>query len=83
MMDLRDLIPGFDTRATVLLTGCYHGDRPGMHSWPGRDMPQRTPVANLYNVGDGVKPPGTTALPGAAASAVKVVEEIMGSRQVE
>ena len=47
-----------------------------MHSWPGRDMAQRTPVTNLYNVGDGVKPQGTTGLVGAVASALVVVEDI-------
>jgi len=31
-----------------------------MHCWPGRDLPQKTPIVNLYNVEDGVKPAGTT-----------------------
>jgi hypothetical protein len=76
MDDLRSLIPGFDRRAKILLAGSYHGDWPGMHSWPGFDMPQKTSIVHLYNVGDGVKPLGTVALPGAVASALAVVEEV-------
>ena len=78
-MDLRDLIPDFEKRARVLLAGCYQGDWPGMHAWPGRDLPNRTPIENLYNVGDGVKRPGMTALPGVVASAVHVVQDVLKS----
>jgi hypothetical protein len=52
-----------------------------MHCRPGWDLPQKTPVVHLYNVGDGVKPSGTVALPGAAASALAVVEDILGRLQ--
>lgn len=74
--DLRELIPDFDRRAEILLKGTYYGGWPAMHCWPGRDLPQKTPVVNLYNVGDGVKPAGTTGLPSTAASALAVVEDI-------
>jgi len=76
MQDLKDLIPDFERRARILTAGFYHGRWPGMHCWPGRDLPQKTPIENLYNVGDGVKPGGTTGLPGAAASALAAVEDI-------
>jgi len=76
LADLRDLIPDFDRRGEVLLAGCYHRNWPGMHCWPGRDLPVKTPVVNLYDVGDGAKPSGTTALPGTMASALEVVEEL-------
>jgi phytoene desaturase len=76
LRDLKDLIPGFERRARIMTAGFYHGRWPGMHSWPGRDLPQKTPIENLYNVGDGVKPTGTTGLPSAAASALAVVEDI-------
>ena len=76
MQDLECLIPDFEKRARILRAGFYHGRWPGMHSWPGKDLPQKTPIENLYNVGDGVKPAGTTGLPGAAASALAVVEDI-------
>jgi phytoene dehydrogenase-like protein len=76
-MDLRDLIGDFEKRAKILLAGCYRGDWPGMRAWPGKDLPCQTPVENLYNVGDGVKPRGTTALPGVVGSAFHVVQNIL------
>ena len=51
--DLRDLLPRFEEHTEVLLTGTFHGDWPAMYAWPGDDMPQKTPIVNLYNVGDG------------------------------
>ncbi|UCE34793.1 MAG: NAD(P)/FAD-dependent oxidoreductase [Deltaproteobacteria bacterium] len=76
LQDLEDLIPDFKKRARILTAGFYHGRWPGMHCWPGRDLPQKTPIENLYNVGDGVKPAGTTGLPSAAASALAVVDDV-------
>jgi len=77
--DLKDLIPGFEKRADVLLAGSYHGDWPGMQAWPGKDLPQKTTIINRCNVGDGVKPPGKTGLPSTAASALRGVEDIKAS----
>jgi phytoene desaturase len=76
MEDLRDLLPGFDDHAEILLTGTFHGAWPAMHSWPGRDMPVKTPIVNLYHVGDGVKSPGMVAAPAAAETALRVVKDI-------
>jgi phytoene desaturase len=76
LRDLKGLIPDFEKRARVLRAGFYHGRWPGMHCWPGNDLPQKTPIENLYNVGDGAKPGGTTGLPSVAASALAVVEDI-------
>ncbi len=75
--DLRDLFPNFDSISTVLLTGVYRENWPGMHSWPGRDMPNKTPIINLYNVGDGVKQSGYTGLPSVIKSGIVVAEEII------
>jgi phytoene dehydrogenase-like protein len=75
LQDLRDLLPGFDDRAKILLAGTFHGDWPAMQSWPGYDMPQKTPIINLYNVGDGVKTAGMIALPSAVESAILVAED--------
>lgn len=74
--DLRDILPGFEAQAELLLSGTFHGEWPAMHAWPGDDMPQKTPIVNLYNVGDGVKSPGMIALPAVAETAHKVVEDI-------
>jgi phytoene dehydrogenase-like protein len=74
--DLRDIIPGFEAQAEVLLTGTFHGQWPAMHAWPGDDMPQKTPIINLYNVGDGVKTPGMIALPAVTETAHRVAEDV-------
>ncbi|MFA5374239.1 MAG: FAD-dependent oxidoreductase [Dehalococcoidia bacterium] len=74
--ELKAEIPDFDKRAELLMVSYFRGDVPGYHSWPGFDMPQKTPVVNLYNVGDGVKPSGWIGLPACARSAEMVVEDI-------
>jgi phytoene dehydrogenase-like protein len=67
--DLRDLLPGFESHAEILMTGVYHGDWPAMFSIAGQSMSQKTPIVNLYAVGDGFIPePGMTAMVGAAGS---------------
>jgi hypothetical protein len=48
-----------------------------MHRWPGYMMPVDTPVAGLFNVGDGCTPPGTIGTEGSAASARAVVDRVM------
>jgi phytoene desaturase len=71
--DLRKLIPGFD-RAEVVLFKAMRGDRaPAQQVRPGYDLDVRTPIANLVEVGDGVKPYGwigTTACAQTARTAV-------------
>ena len=74
--ELRDNIPDFDRRAEILTVSYFRGECPGYFSWPGYDMLQKTSVENLYNVGDGVKPPGWLGLPACAKSAELVVEDI-------
>jgi len=76
LQDLREHVPGFDRDAEVLTFSYFRGDWPGYRSRPGRDLPQRTSVENLYDVGDGVKPPGLIGLGACAASAEIVVEDI-------
>jgi phytoene dehydrogenase-like protein len=76
LQELRDNIPGFDKKAEILTVSYFRGDCPGYFSWPGLDMPQKTPIETLYNVGDGVKPAGWIGLPACAKSAEMVVEDI-------
>jgi len=45
-------------------------------------MDRKTPVINLYNVGDGVKPFGYTGLPGVVATGIDVAEEVMGRNRI-
>jgi phytoene dehydrogenase-like protein len=67
--DLREIIPGFDQRCQVLSRTCYRGKWPGFRTRPGSQMPHRTPVRGLYNVGDGSCPRGFAGSMGAAHSA--------------
>jgi phytoene desaturase len=63
LADLRDEIPGFD-RARILSTVVTRDDWPPQRAVAGFDLPNGTPIANLWNVGDGVKEyanGGTTA----------------------
>ena len=78
LQDLRESIPGFDRYAEVLYVHCFRGgsDWPLYHSYSGYDLPQKTSVVNLYNVGDGVKPPGWIGLEACAESARLVVADI-------
>jgi phytoene dehydrogenase-like protein len=80
MDDLRDIFPGFDERCRVLTKTCYRGKWPGFRTVSGSRPDHKTPVENLYNVGDGVCPPGYEGSMGAAKSAQLVFDEIQGRR---
>jgi len=63
LADLRAEIPGFD-QARILSTVVTRNDWPPQRAVAGFDLPHDTPIANLWNVGDGVKEyanGGTTA----------------------
>ncbi len=79
MEDARDNIPGLDTSAVDIMMRSFHGEWPGYRARPGFDLPQRTPVCGLYNVGDGVKGVGHFGLGGSAEAARLVAEEIVTS----
>jgi len=76
--DLKESIPGFDRYAEVLYVHCFRGgsDWPFYHSCSGYELPQKTSVVKLYNVGDGVKTPDWIGLEACAASARLVVADI-------
>ncbi len=54
LADLRELFPGF-AGAKMLSVRVMRGDWPAQRSCAGFDMPQDTPLANLWHVGDAVK----------------------------
>lgn len=54
LADLRELFPGFAS-AKMLSIRVMRGDWPAQRSCAGFDMPQDTPLANLWHVGDAVK----------------------------
>ncbi len=76
IQDLREMFPDFDSHAEILMAVNFYGDWPIYHAWPGEDLPQKTPIENLYNVGDGVKVPGMIGLESAAETARLVAENL-------
>jgi len=75
--DLREHVPGFDKYAEVLNTSCFFTeDWPGYRNLAGYYPPQKTPIENLYNVGDGVAPFGQCGTPGSTLTARIVTEDI-------
>jgi len=77
MLDIRENLPGFDAHGEILMAMTFHKDWPMFGTWPGRGLSQRTPVENLYIVGDRALPPGWVASSGVARTAQIVSEEIM------
>lgn len=54
LQDLRDEFPGFKD-AKMLSIRVMRGEWPAQRSCAGFDLPQETPLANLWHVGDAVK----------------------------
>lgn len=77
LADLREAVPDFDRNGKLHMVGTFHGDWPVYRTWQGFDLPQKSPIENLYNVGDGVKLPGCPGLEGCAETARVVVEDLM------
>jgi hypothetical protein len=71
--DMHKIYPNYD-KAEVILFKCMQGmNAPAQQAVPGKDLEVQTPVANLVDVGDGVKPYGwigTTACAHTARTAV-------------
>jgi phytoene dehydrogenase-like protein len=74
--DLRDHFPGFSRDMVVAVDVTAH-DWPAQRAITGYDLPQRTPVANLWNVGDGVKQWGEAGTAACAETARIVVGEVL------
>lgn len=75
VQDAREAIPGFDREAEILHASYWQKDWPMYRAMPGA-LDQKSSVENLYNVGDGVAPLVPLGLPGCAASARIVVDDI-------
>jgi phytoene desaturase len=73
--DLKEAIPGFDSRAEILHVSYWQRDWPMYRALPGA-LTQKTPIENLYNVGDGVAPLVPLGLPACAETARIVVADI-------
>ena len=77
LAELEANFPGRMASAKILVSARHSGQAPGMHRWPGHMMPVTTPVAKLWNVGDGCTSPGTIGTEGAASSAREVAKRIL------
>ncbi|MER5538889.1 phytoene desaturase family protein [Streptomyces mirabilis] len=75
MADLRDQIPGFD-RARILSTVVTRDGWPPQRAVAGYDLPNTTPLPNLWNVGDAVKEYANGGTTACAETAQLVVEQI-------
>ncbi|MDY6858839.1 MAG: FAD-dependent oxidoreductase [Pseudomonadota bacterium] len=73
--DIRDYFPGFDESMVKAIDVTAH-DWPAQRAITGYDLPNETPVANLWNVGDGVKPYGQGGTASCSETARLVVEQI-------
>ncbi|MBM3132897.1 MAG: NAD(P)/FAD-dependent oxidoreductase [Chloroflexi bacterium] len=78
LQDLAEVFPDFEAAGgRLLLKRNFSGEWPCTRAWQGSDMDQETPIENLYNVGDGVKPQGWIVGSGAAESGRIVAREII------
>jgi len=77
LADLREEIPGFD-RARILSTVVTRDDWPPQRAVAGSDLPPGTPVANLWNVGDGVKEYANGGTTACAETAQLVATQVAG-----
>jgi len=55
LQDLRDEFPDFEREAKVISIRVMRDDWPAQRSCSGYDLPQDTPLKNLWHVGDAVK----------------------------
>jgi len=74
--DLREHFPGFDSAREISVAVCAGQEWPAQRAVPGRDEPQATPIANLWNVGDGARPWAGAGQSGCVESARLAVEEL-------
>ncbi len=79
--DLREMLPGFDRYAEILLPQWFRGEFPGYRAWADRGAPSMTPIMNLYDVGDGVLVPGYISSSRAVESGRIAVNDIRNRRK--
>ncbi|MFI1914190.1 phytoene desaturase family protein [Nocardia sp. NPDC020380] len=76
LQDLREEIAGFDA-AHILSIAVTRDGWPPQRAVAGYDLPYRTPVPNLWNVGDAVKTYANAGITACAETAKIVVDEIL------
>jgi len=84
LADLADTFPDHKKRgAEILMVRRYQKNWPCVRAWPSVDSHMKTPIKNLYNVGDAVNPPEWMAGSGVAEGAKIVAEDIKGRIKLE
>ncbi|WP_337825669.1 phytoene desaturase family protein [Pseudonocardia sp. UM4_GMWB1] len=74
--DLQEQVPGFDG-ARILSVAVMRDDWPPQRAVAGYDLTSETPIANLWNVGDGVKEYANGGTTACAETAKLVTERIL------
>jgi phytoene desaturase len=74
--EVHDLFPALRGRPPFKRLG-YRGDWPIYRTWPGWEMPYRTPVEHLFLVGDAVRQPDQNGTSAAAQSGVAVAAQVL------
>jgi phytoene dehydrogenase-like protein len=77
LQDLRNEFEAFDEKARILSIRVMRGDWPAQRSIAGLDLPRETSLANLWNVGDGVREYANGGIQACAESAKLVVEQVL------
>jgi phytoene desaturase len=81
--DLRKLIKGYVDKAEVVHFKTMRGElAPAQQCQPGFDPDQRTPLDNVIEVGDGVKPFGWIGTTACAETARRATDVLLGQLQV-
>ncbi|HEY2706204.1 MAG TPA: FAD-dependent oxidoreductase [Candidatus Dormibacteraeota bacterium] len=74
--DLRDQVRGFERSARILSVRVMRGTWPAQRSVAGLDLPRETTLANLWNVGDGVREYASGGIQACAEGARLVVDAL-------
>jgi phytoene dehydrogenase-like protein len=82
LQDLHDELPGF-ADARILSIAVMRGEWPAQRSIAGLDLPQETSLANLWNVGDGVREYASGGTQACAETAALVAERVLARNGTE
>lgn len=74
--DLREQFPGYDNARELSVAVCAGEDWPAQRAIAGHDLQRTTPIANLWNVGDGVREWTGAGQSGCVETARLVVDQI-------
>ncbi len=73
---MKKSLPDFNRYGKVLTVECFHKGWPISRCRGGHSLPVKTPVENLFNVGDAIEPAASRMTSGAIKSGRLVAEEV-------